>query len=150
MKRKVKVLVPQLGLILWPHGPYPTRLLCPWNSPGKNTGMSSLSLIQGIFPTQGSNPGLLHCRRILYQLSHQGSPINNKGTFKREREGEKKKDSKQKIKTPKALYCLPQITPEKQSHRRLLCPHCGVRTPKTTVEEAAAWISATFWVSSLG
>ena len=46
----------------------------PWNSPGQNTGMGSLSLLQGIFPTQGSNPGLLHCRQILYQLNHQGSP----------------------------------------------------------------------------
>ena len=54
---------------LWPHG-----LCSPRNSPGQNTEMSSLSLLQGIFPTQGSNPGLPHCRRILYQLSHQGSP----------------------------------------------------------------------------
>ena len=46
----------------------------PWNSPGQNTGVDNYSLIQGIFPTQGSNPGLLHCRWILYQLSHQGSP----------------------------------------------------------------------------
>ena len=46
----------------------------PWNSPGQNTGVGSLSLLQGIFPTQGSNPGLPHCRRILYQLSHKGSP----------------------------------------------------------------------------
>ena len=45
----------------------------PWNSPGQNTGVGSLSLLQGIFPTQGSNPGLPHCR-ILSQLSHQGSP----------------------------------------------------------------------------
>ena len=42
----------------------------PWDSPGQNTGMGSLSLLQGIFPTQGSNPGLPHCRQILYQLSH--------------------------------------------------------------------------------
>ena len=54
---------------LWPHG-----LHSPWSSPGQNTGGVSLSLLQGIFPTQGSNPGLPHCRRILYQLSHQGSP----------------------------------------------------------------------------
>ena len=54
---------------LWPHGLY-----SPWNSPGQNTGVGSLSLLQGIFPTQGSNPDLPHCRRILYQLSHQGSP----------------------------------------------------------------------------
>ena len=49
----------------------------PWNSPGQNSGVGrvgSLSLLQGIFPTQGLNPGLPHCRRILYQLSHQGSP----------------------------------------------------------------------------
>ena len=45
-----------------------------WNSPGQNTAVGSLSLLQGIFPTQGSNPGPPHCRRILYQLSHKGSP----------------------------------------------------------------------------
>ena len=54
---------------LWPHG-----LFSPWNSPNQNTGVRSLSLLQGIFPTQGSNPGPPHCRQILYQLSHQGSP----------------------------------------------------------------------------
>ena len=42
--------------------------------PGKNTGVSGHALLQGIFPTQGSNPGLLHCRWILYCLSYQGSP----------------------------------------------------------------------------
>ena len=54
---------------LWPHG-----LQSPWNSPGQNTGVDSLFLLQGIFPTQGSNPGLLHCTWILYQVSHKGSP----------------------------------------------------------------------------
>ena len=54
-----------------PHGLQPTRLLCPWNSPGKNTGVDSHSLLQGMFPTQQLNPGLLHCRQILYHLSHQ-------------------------------------------------------------------------------
>ena len=49
-------------------------LLCPWNSPGKNTGVGSHSLLQRIFLTQGSNLGLLYCRQILYSLSHQGSP----------------------------------------------------------------------------
>ena len=44
---------------------------CPWNSPGQNTEVGILSLLQGIFPTQGLNPGLLHCRQILYQLSHR-------------------------------------------------------------------------------
>ena len=52
----------------------PRELYSPWNSPGQNTGVDSLSLLQGIFPTQGWNPGLLHCRWILYQLSHKGSP----------------------------------------------------------------------------
>ena len=56
---------------LWPHGLESTRLLCPWNSLGKNTGVGSHFLLQGLFPTQGSNPGLPHCRQILYHLSHQ-------------------------------------------------------------------------------
>ena len=58
-----------LSNYLRPHGLY-----SPWNSPGQNTGVGSLSFLQGIFPTQGSNPGLPHCRQILYQLSHKGSP----------------------------------------------------------------------------
>ena len=45
------------------------------DSPGKNTGVGWHALFQGIFPTQGSNPGILHCRWILYHLSHQGSPV---------------------------------------------------------------------------
>ena len=53
---------------LQPHRPY-----CPWNSLGQHTGVCSLSLLQEIFPIQESNPGLLHCRQILYQLSYQGS-----------------------------------------------------------------------------
>ena len=53
---------------LRPHGLY-----SPWNSPGQNTGVGSLSLLQGIIPTQGSNSGLPHCRQILYQLSSKGS-----------------------------------------------------------------------------
>ena len=53
---------------LWPHGLY-----SPWNFPGQNTGVGSRSLRQRIFPTQRSNPGLLHCTQILYQLSYQGS-----------------------------------------------------------------------------
>ena len=52
----------------------PHELYSPWNSPGQNTGMGSLSLLHGIFPTQGSNPRLPHCGKILYQLRHQGSP----------------------------------------------------------------------------
>ena len=64
---------------LQPHGLY-----SPWNSPGQNTEVGSLSLLQRIFPTQGLNPGLLHCRQMLYQLSHKGSPGKIKGKRKRE------------------------------------------------------------------
>ena len=61
---------------LRPHGP---------NSPGQNTGVGGLSLLQGIFPTQGSNPGLPHCRRILYQLSHKGGHgANGRGSVLKE------------------------------------------------------------------
>ena len=54
---------------LWPHGLY-----SPWNCLGQNAGVGSLSLLQGIFSTQGLNPSLPHCRQILYQLSLKGSP----------------------------------------------------------------------------
>ena len=57
---------------LRPHGLY-----SPWNSPSQNTGLGSLSLLQGIFPTQELNQGLQHCRQILYQLSYKGSPQRN-------------------------------------------------------------------------
>ena len=60
---------PAVKFSLWPHGLY-----SPQNSPGRNIGVGSLSLLQGIFPTQGSNPGLQHCRRIPSQLSRKGSP----------------------------------------------------------------------------
>ena len=52
----------------------PNGLDSPWNSPGQNNGVGSHSLLQGIFPTQGSNLGLLHCWQILYHLSYEGSP----------------------------------------------------------------------------
>ena len=57
---------------LQPHG-----LCSPWNSPGQNTWVGSLSLLQGIFPTQGSNPGFLHCRWILYQLAEPPEELKN-------------------------------------------------------------------------
>ena len=52
----------------------PLGLYSPWNSSGQTTGVGSLSLLQRMFPTQGLNPSLPHCRQILYRLSHQGSP----------------------------------------------------------------------------
>ena len=59
---------------------WPTRLLCPWDFPDKNTTVGCHALLQGIFPTQGLNLSLLyllHCRQILYWLSHQGSPLKH-------------------------------------------------------------------------
>ena len=53
----------------------PRGLYSPWNSPGQNTRVGCLSLLQGIFPTQESKRGLLHCRWTFYQLSYQGSPL---------------------------------------------------------------------------
>ena len=64
---------PRWHYTLWPHGLY-----SPWNSPDQNTGVGSLSLLQGFFPTQESNPGFPHCGLILYQLSHKGSPLVKK------------------------------------------------------------------------
>ena len=68
-ERKSLSLSLTLSDSLWLHGLY-----SPWNSPDQNTGVGSLFLLQGIFPTQRSNPGLPHCRWILHQLSHKGSP----------------------------------------------------------------------------
>ena len=69
------VSVTQACLTLLPHGLQPTRLLCPWHFQGKNTWVSCHFLLQGIFQTQGLNPGLWHCRQIPYCLSQQGSPL---------------------------------------------------------------------------
>jgi len=68
-KVKVKVTRSVMSNSLQSHGLYG-----PWNSPGQNTGVGSLSINQGIFPTQESNQGLLHCRQILYQLSYERCP----------------------------------------------------------------------------
>ena len=70
----MKVKVTQLRLTPYdPMNRVPARLLCPGDSPGKNNGVDSCSLLKDISLTQGSNWGLLHCRRVLYQLSYQGS-----------------------------------------------------------------------------
>ena len=60
--------------LLQPHGCSLAMFLCLWDFPCKNTGVDCHSLLQGIFLTQGTNPGLLHCRQILYHPNHQGSP----------------------------------------------------------------------------
>ena len=70
---------------LWPHRLQPARLLCPWNSPGRNTGVGSHPVFQRIFLISGLNLGLipgycrnLHCRQIHYCLSYQGSPVGKR------------------------------------------------------------------------
>ena len=63
---------------LWPHGRYSS-----WNSPGQNTGVGSLSLLQGVFPTQGLNPGDLHCGWILYQLNYKERRLSFTDSFSR-------------------------------------------------------------------
>ena len=60
-----------MSSFLQPHGLKPAWLLCPWDSPGKNTGVGCCALLQGIFLTQGSNSSLLHCRQVLHYLNHQ-------------------------------------------------------------------------------
>ena len=59
---------------LQPFGLQPARLLCPWDSPGRNIGVGCHFLLQEIFPTRGLNPGLPHCGQRLYRLRHQGNP----------------------------------------------------------------------------
>lgn len=66
--------VAQSRLTLCLHGLWPTRLLCPWNPPEKNTGIGYNFLLQGIFPSQGSNLSFLHWQSDILPLSHQGSP----------------------------------------------------------------------------
>ena len=91
MKRCVCSVVSVVSDFLCPHGLQPTRLLCPWDFPGKNTGEGRHALLQGIFLTQESNPYLLHCRRILYHWATveahgmKGQPLNAcKAPFKKE------------------------------------------------------------------
>ena len=73
IKRKWKWSCSVVSDSLQPRGLWPTRLLRPWDFPGKSTGVDCYFLLQGIFPTQESNPGVLHWRQTLYHLSHQGS-----------------------------------------------------------------------------
>ena len=73
--KEVKVLVTQSCLTLCHPWTVAHQRLCPWDFPGKNVGVGCYSLLQGIFLTQGLNLGLLHCRQILYHLTHQGSPF---------------------------------------------------------------------------
>ena len=80
--------------LLQPHGLWPARLLCPWDSPGKNIGVGCRFLLQGIFPTQEPNPGLLHCRvftdcdmrEALQHLDVLPTPEHDSSTFRTQSE----------------------------------------------------------------
>ena len=85
--KKVSVHCSVLSDCLRPHRLWPARLRCPWDSPGKNTGVGCHFLLQGLFPTQVSNPSLPHCRQTLYCLSHQGSPGEYDTAFNQRSEG---------------------------------------------------------------
>ena len=74
-------VVAQSCLTLRPHGLSPARLFCPWNSPGKNTGVGSHSLFQGIFLTQGSNTRLLHSRRFFTVCVTREGPLGENGSM---------------------------------------------------------------------
>ena len=74
-KKKFMQWVPASLRLLKSDSATPRTAASPWDSPGRNTGVGCRALLQGIFPTQGLNPGLLHGRRILYPLSYQGSCV---------------------------------------------------------------------------
>ena len=83
------------------------RFLCPWDSSGKNTRVGCHFLLQGIFPNQESNPGLLHCRQILYQLSYKGIPKNSQSKLKAEW-----KQSDQLTKYPSTTWISDKLNPK--------------------------------------
>ena len=78
----------------------------PWNSPGLDSGVGSLSLLQGIFPTQVSNPGLPHCRWIIYQMSHHGSPNIHQQEPKNDGRQERRRCPDKKVGRTEMLICV--------------------------------------------
>ena len=115
---------------LRPHG-----LCSPWNSSGQDTGVGSLSLLQGIFPTQRSNRGLLHCRQILYQLSHKGSPTILEWvayTFSR---GSSRPRNRTRSLIRPLLKCLPSFFSQKVPS--YLCKSCSQWAHQQQMEMSA-------------
>ena len=94
-------------------------------------GVGSLSLLQGIFPTQGSNPSLSHCRWILYQLSHKGSPIMGKGLLnnyprnKKRQQGAKLKGRREKGHLPLLVHI--QLLKNKTKQKNQSSKQCTIR-----------------------
>ena len=96
----------------------PQGLYSPWNSPGQNTGVGSRFLLHWIFPTRGSNPGLPHCWRVIYQLSHQGSPrILEWVAIPFSRGSSQPGDQTQVLYSRQILYRLSNLLPCKQAHQ---------------------------------
>ena len=104
-----------------------TGVDCPWDSPGKNTGVDCHSLLQEIFPMQGSNPGLLHCRQILYHLGHQGSCICYVCPIPKWGEGESGMNWESSLDIY-ILPCVKQITSKKLIHNTGSSAWCSVIT----------------------
>ena len=116
----------------------PHDLYGPWNSPGQNTGVGSLSPLQGVFPTQGSNPGLPHCGQILYQLSYQESPRKQVG-------GTAKKKTKDRVQTFRIFVLLPQrVWPASQ--RDVLYLSAIRQIPALNENDPETWIVCNFSV----
>ena len=85
----------------------PHALYSPWNSLGQNTGVGSCSLLQGISPTQGMDPGLPHCRWILYQLSYQGSQDKReKYKYEKEHVQNTLENQREILKYHERLFCI--------------------------------------------
>ena len=139
----VKVLVAQFCLTLQFHILQPTRLLCPWDFPGKNPAVGCHSLLQEIFLTRGSNLDVLYCQQILYRLSHQGSLhilyLLSKTYFFRETDTENKSiDTKEgkggwdgwgdwdwRIYTIDTVYKIDHWWEPTSQHRELYSALCG-------------------------
>ena len=98
---------------------------CPWDSPGKNTGVDCHSLLQEIFPMQGSNPGLLHCRQILYHLGHQRSCICYVCPIPKWGEGESGMNWESSLDVY-ILPCVKQVTSKKLIHNTGSSAWCSV------------------------
>ena len=109
----------------------PHRLYSSWNSPGQNTTVDSHSLFQGIFPTQELNPGLPHCRKILYQLSHQGSPLEGNGR-----------------KSETLLFGKKKLAPERWGScclRFMWCEHSFHWLLATSPRKEVLWVTTATW-----
>ena len=93
------------------------------DSPGKNTGVGCPALLQGIFPTQGSNPGLPRCRQILYHLSHQGSPRILEGVAYPFSRGTSQPRNRTRVSCPAGRFFTRWATREAAQELQLLRPH---------------------------